>query len=86
MSEFHSVFLSPNEAKAAHDALLDAGKHKLASQIREKAKRSEIDQRYADTLDLPDENEFAIDEDPVVSPSDDGAFVMVWQWVDSFTD
>jgi hypothetical protein len=79
--EFNSVLLSGEEANAIHNILFVSGHKELAELIFQKAQRSETDHAYAEALELWDDVEFEIDENPVVSASEEGAFVMVWQWV-----
>lgn len=78
---FHSVILYSKDAKAIHDALVSSGHTDLAATIIKKSKRSKSDRKYVDALCLWDEDAFDLDDDPIVSRGEDGAFVMVWQWV-----
>lgn len=79
---FSPVLLYSDHAKAVHDALISSGHLELAEIISERAQRTESDRRYANALELLEEWTFEMDDTPVVSSSEDGAFVMVWQWVD----
>lgn len=81
-SEMHSALLKPAEVIAFHDALVSAGFDRLADLLAEKATRSEMDQRYAAAIPLGEVDGYSRDSDAIVSSSEDGAFVMVWQWVD----
>lgn len=83
MSEnyFHPVILYSEDAKAVHDALLAAGHFDLALKIAKKSKRSKTDLKYTSALRLWDEGRFDVDDEPVVSRGEDGAYVMVWQWI-----
>jgi hypothetical protein len=80
-SEMHSVLLHQEEVIAIHEALVSSGHHQLANLLAKKATRSRMDKRYAAAVPMGDDS-FSIDSDPIVSWSEDGAFVMVWQWVD----
>jgi hypothetical protein len=51
--------------------------------MSERAQRTDSDRRYANALELLEEGSFEVDDEPVVSASEDGAFVMVWKWVDA---
>jgi len=84
MSEnhFHPVILYSEDAKAVHDALVSCGHSDLALKIAKKAKRSKTDWKYINALRLWNEGSFDVDDEPVVSKGDDdGAYVMVWQWI-----
>lgn len=78
----HSALLHPAEVIAIHEALVSAGIDQLANLLANKATRSEMDQRYAATIPLGEVDGYSRDSDAIVSPSEEGAFVMVWQWVD----
>jgi len=80
---FAPVILYSEDAQAVHDALLTSGHSELADLISQKAQRTETDRAYASALELWDDGEFEVDENPIVSSSKDGAFVMVWQWLGS---
>jgi hypothetical protein len=81
-NSFHPAYLLPEEVLAIHEALLSTGHQELASSLANKARRSDLETRYATAVLLDDENVFSMDEAPVVSASECGAYVMVWQWVD----
>jgi hypothetical protein len=81
-SEMHSVLLHQEEVIAIHEALVKAGFYQLANLLANKATRSEMDQRYAATIPMGEVDGYSRDSNPIVSSSEDGAFVMVWQWVD----
>lgn len=49
----------------------------------ERSQRTDTDRKYANALELREEGTFEMDDAPVVSASENGAFVMVWQWVDA---
>ena len=80
---FHTAYLSSLSSKQIHRALLESGHTELAEMLYESAQRSETDRRYAGALELFEKGVFEVDDAPVVSASEDGAFVMVWQWVDA---
>lgn len=80
--KFHPVFLSPDDSEAIFLALTKSGHNELAHKIADKARRSKMDRKYAAAVGIWDEGTFDIDDDPVVSQGEGGAFVMVWQWVD----
>lgn len=79
---FYPAYLLPEEVLAIHEALLSAGHEELATRLANKARRLELEKRYAAAVLLADENLFSLDDAPVVSASEGGAYVMVWQWVD----
>ena len=83
MSEnhFHPVILYSADTKAVHDALFASGYSDLALKIAEKSKRSKTDLKYTGALRLWDEGRFDVDDEPIVSKGEDGAYVMVWQWI-----
>ena len=78
----HSALLHPAEVIAIREALVTAGFDQLANLLANKATRSEMDQRYASTIPLGEVDGYSRDSDAIVSSSEDGAFVMVWRWVD----
>jgi len=78
----HPALLFPSEVKAIHKALIGSGHEELADLVREKASRSDSDREYSKAIELSDEGTFDIDDEPIVSKSEDGAYVMIWQWVD----
>ncbi|MCX6942315.1 MAG: hypothetical protein NTX09_16560 [Verrucomicrobia bacterium] len=78
---FSPALLFHKEAKAVHDALAASGHHALASMIASKARRSETDRQFIAALPRLDDSDFDVDDEPVVSASEDGAYVMVWRWV-----
>jgi len=80
-SHFHPIILYSEESKALHDALVSSGYGDLASNIARKAMRSTTDRKYIDALQLWDGETFNVDDQPVVSISEDGAHVMIWQWI-----
>ncbi len=80
---FHPAYLSGSEAEKIHRALVESGHTDLADIMSERSQRTDTDRRYANALELLEEGTFEMDDAPVVSSSEDGAFVMVWQWVDS---
>ena len=78
----HSALLHQEEVVAIHEALVTAGFDQLANLLANKATRSGIDKRYAATIPMGEVDGYSRDSNPIVSSSEDGAFVMVWQWVD----
>ena len=80
-TRFSSVVLYSDDAKAIHDALLASGHDALAAMIATKALRSKTDRRFIAALPRLDDSDFDVDDEPVVSVSEDGAYVMVWRWV-----
>jgi hypothetical protein len=81
-NSFHPAYLLPEEVLAIHEALLSAGHEELATRLANIARRSDLEKRYAAAVPLGDEHVFSPDEAPIVSVSDCGAYVMVWQLVD----
>jgi len=80
--EFNPALLLASEVKSIHEVLIGSGHLELAQLIREKASRTDSDRKYSESIKLWDEGTFDIDDEPIVSESEDGAYVMVWQWVD----
>jgi hypothetical protein len=80
-NHFHPVVLYSEDAKQVYDALVSSGHNDLALKIATKAKRTKTDKKYADAVRLWDEGDFDIDDEPVVSRGEDGAYVIVWQWI-----
>jgi hypothetical protein len=80
---FHPAYLSGSDAEKIHRVLVESGHTDLADVISEKSQRTDSDRRYANALELLEDGTFEMDDTPVVSSSEDGAFVMVWQWVDA---
>jgi hypothetical protein len=80
---FHTAYISALEAEKIHHALVESGHAELAEIMSERAQRTDSDRRYANALELLEEGFFEVDDEPVVSASEDGAFVMVWKWVDA---
>ena len=78
---FAPVILYSEDAKAVHDALLASGHTDLARKIRHKANRSRLDKLYAEHVTVGSDDEFDHDDEPVISQSASGAYVMVWRWV-----
>ena len=78
---FFPVILYDDDVRAVHDALLNAGNKKLAAMLRRKARRTKLDRMYTDAIRYHDENEYDLDDNPIVSRGDDGAYVMLWCWV-----
>ena len=77
----YPVLLSSDESKAVHKALTSSGNHALANMLATKAQRSKNDFKFINAISLLDDSEFDIDDEPVVSASGEGAYVMVWRWV-----
>jgi hypothetical protein len=78
---FSKIILCEEQAKDIYDALVSSGHDDLATMLVSKAPRSPIDRQFIDALPHLDENDFSVDDQPVVSMSRDGAYVMVWRWV-----
>lgn len=77
------VILYDENAEAVHDALISSGHYDLAKLISSMKARSEIEKEYIENLPYLDDNEFSVDEMPLVSCGDLGAYVMVWCWVEN---
>ena len=80
-NQFESAILYSSEAEEVYKALKKSGHTELATRIREKTRRSKRDRKFIENLGYLSEDEFDVDDCPVVSSSDDGAYVMVWKWV-----
>ena len=74
-----------DELKSIYDALVASSNESLATMLSAKALRTPVDRQFIEALPQLDENEFAVDEQPVVSISQNGAYVMVWHWVSNET-
>jgi hypothetical protein len=61
--------------------LLSSGHEELANMLATKAQRTRIEFQFIEALPRLDGNVFSVDEQPVVSVSENGAYVMVWHWV-----
>ena len=79
---FLPALLLPSEAESIHAALFSSGHGELAELVKSKAGRTEGARRYSDSVELWDGGTFDIDDEPIVSEGEGGAYVMVWQWVD----
>jgi hypothetical protein len=78
---FLPALLLASEVESIHAALTASGHGELAELVKGKGSRSDSDRRYSDAIELWDEGTFDIDDEPIVSEGEDGAYVMVWQWV-----
>ena len=74
------VLLFESDVQAVHAALVKAGETQLAEMVAEKAKRSEHDLKFIEGIPALD-CDYDVDDCPVVSASEDGAYVLVWRWV-----
>lgn len=79
--DFGPILLYGNDVKNVHDALVSSDHDELALLIASKAKRSVIDHKLIGALPCLDEHYFSVDENPVVSASEQGGYVLVWHWV-----
>lgn len=83
MTFHHRMILAADLATKMHAAFMEAGRSDLANQL-EWAGMEDPDYDYyreqSKELDL-DENDFDMDDDPLVSGGDDGAYVAVWHWI-----
>ena len=80
-NQFESAILYSSEAEEVYKALKKSGHTELATRIREKTRRSKRDRKFIENLGYLSEDEFDVDDCPVVSQCDEGAYVMVWRWV-----
>lgn len=80
-NDFHPIVLYSEDVKSIYNALVFSGSNELALEIAKKSKRTKADKRYVAAVKLWDDGAFDIDDDPVVSRGEDGAYVLVWQWV-----
>lgn len=80
-NHFHPVFLNSDEVKSIYSVLVSSGHNDLALKIAKKAKRTETDKKYTNAVGHLDGGTFDIDNHPVVSKGEGGAYVMVWKWV-----
>ena len=75
------VLLFESDVQAVHAALVKAGETQLAEMVAEKAKRSEHDLKFIEGIPCLGDCDYDVDDCPVVSASEDGAYVLVWRWV-----
>ena len=78
---FGPVLLDGLQAASIHQALVAAGNIELASIISSKAKRTDKEALFVSAARCALDGDLEIDEDPVVSFSEQGAYVMAWHWV-----
>lgn len=79
--KYYPALLAGDEISQIHDALTASGHHDLASLLERKSSRTPRDRLYSQSLPSFDENDFDVDDDPIVSETDNGAYVMTWRWV-----
>lgn len=77
------VLLDGKQAACVYDSLVATGNNELASLIFSKSRLSGREQEFASFARLSLAGNLEVDELPVVSISEAGAFVMAWFWVDS---
>ena len=78
---FHQAILGERQVRSIYDALVTSGHKALATMLASKAQRTPMDRQFIKALPPLDENDFSADDQPVVSISQDGAYVMVWRWI-----
>ena len=78
---FYPIVLYSKDVEAVYTALATAGYDALAERIASLANPSESDLKLAASLPYLDDNEFDVDNQPIVSSSETGGYVMVWCWV-----
>ncbi|MGD9781137.1 MAG: hypothetical protein AB7V14_03185 [Kiritimatiellia bacterium] len=78
---YSPVVLYNEEIRLVINALRTSGHESLASMINAKARRSKNDVRYVAALPSLGDFDFDVDDEPVVSSGEGGAYVMVWRWV-----
>jgi hypothetical protein len=75
------MLLDASQVESIHQALMITGNLHLANLVASKAVSSEENKRFVSAVRSTLDDDFTMDENPIVSPSDEGAFVMVWRWV-----
>lgn len=80
---FGPILLDKKQAASIHRVLLATGNTELALLIESKAKLSGKECQFAIAARRALNGELDVDEEPVISQSEDGAFVMAWHWVNS---
>lgn len=80
---FGPILLDGAQAASIYHALIATGNMDLASLILLKSKLTGREGEFAAEARLALDGELEVDEVPVVSLSEDGAFVMAWYWVDA---
>ena len=75
------IYMNDELTSEIYSVLSAAGEHRIADLLKTKGARSERELSYIDRLPNLDENEFDVDDVPVVAVCDGGAYVMVWRWI-----
>ena len=74
--------LSESDLQAIHDALVSSGNAVLAALFIQKEGLSPEEQNYVSLARDYCGYDLEIDEEPLVSIGDDGAWVAAWVWID----
>jgi len=79
----HRMIIAAELATRLHAALTEAGRPDVAQQLEWASMEDpEYDYYRAQSKELDlDENDFDMDDDPLVSAGDEGAYVAVWHWI-----
>ncbi|MCX6866626.1 MAG: hypothetical protein NTV46_10495 [Verrucomicrobia bacterium] len=81
--KFGRVLLDPAQAVSIHQILIATGNIELAEVISSRGRLSGNENRYVSIAREDLDEMLEIDENPIVSISDDGAYVMIWKWISS---
>lgn len=80
-NNFGPVLLDGNQAASIHQILATAGNTDLANLIATKGRLTGMEIHYSSIARRYCDEALDFDESPLVSISDDGAYVMAWKWI-----
>lgn len=80
-TDYSPIILYKEDIQSIIDVLLSSGHHALAGRIDAKAHRSKTDSQYIAALPSLADDDFDVDDEPVVAAGEEGAYVMVWHWI-----
>lgn len=82
---FHAR-LSESDLEAIHEALVSSGNADLAALFNPKEGLSQEEAEYISRARAYCDHDLEVDEEPLVSIGDDGAWVAAWVWVDGLQE
>lgn len=77
----YPVYLNATLSREVHAALLNNGHRNLAQKIEEQVSCSRAHVHYAENLCRFSGEDLDLDDEPVIAPGEDGAYVLHWHWV-----
>jgi hypothetical protein len=77
------VVLDRAQTESIYSALVSAGHTELAALVLSKSSLTGEEEKFATIARMELDGELEVDDEPVVSISEEGAFVMAWYWVDT---